>query len=390
MGRKEPTASCEYIAYRFYGIPSDQDAIQENKTFGCCRYLWNRMLGDHNTLYREIGIVPQNTPADYKDLDEYKWLREVDSLALANVQMNLETAFSRFFKKLSRYPKFKAKKYAQNSYTTNAIYGKFKGNVTCNITLDSRTGRLKLPKHKNMIQLQMHRHIKPGGKVKSVTVTLEPDGKRYYSILMEYQKVTNTKAAPETMIGLDMSLPKLYVDNYGNSPEFSKPYSKMESKLAKEQKKLSRKRKGSKRYEEQRMRIAKLHAKAKHQRSDLLHKLSCYLTDHYDLIAIEDLDMSAIKQSLRFGKSASDNGWGMFIDMLTYKAERKGKWLIKVDRWFPSTKTCCSCGHVHKELRLNERTYVCPKCGNVMDRDKQAAINILNEANRILAELLAA
>ena len=181
-----------------------------------------------------------------------------------------------------------------------------------------------------------------------------------------------------------MSLPKLYVDSNGNTPDFPKPYRTMESKIKREQRKLSRKEKGSKNYEKQRIKLAKQHAKAKQLRNDVLHKLSCALTDRYDLIAIEDLDMSAIKRSLRFGKSASDNGWGMFTDMLSYKAKRKGKQLVKVDRWFPSSKTCSHCGHIHKELRLSDRIYLCPKCGHTMDRDQQAAQNIVKEAKRML------
>ena len=384
MDRKKsstPKPPVERIAYRFYGVPTANDAALEAKTFGCCRYLWNRMLGDRNTLYQEIGEAPDNTPADYKDLDECNWLKEVDSLALANVQLNLETAFSRFFKGTSRYPKFKSKKFSRKSYTTNAVCAK---NGKSNIVLDEKNGLLKLPKHKDWIRLKMHRNIRPGGVIKSVTVTMEPDEKTYYSILMEYPKTAVAKTKPKTMIGLDMSLPNLYVDSNGNTPDFPKPYRKIEPALVKEQKRLSRKKKGSKRYEAQRLKIAKLHAKAKHQRSDFLHKLSASLTDTYDLIALEDLDMSAIRRSLKFGKSTSDNGWGMFVEMLTYKAERKGKQLVKIDRWFPSSKTCCQCGHVHKELTLSDRTYIWPGWGHGMDRDKQAAINILKEAIRML------
>ena len=383
--RKKNTAACEMVAYRFYGIPSARDAALEDKTFSCCRYLWNRMLGDHNTLYAEIGFVPDNTPADYKDLDECSFLNEVDSLALANTALNLSAAFDRFFKKAGGYPRFKAKKWAKRSYTTNAVYGKSEGHMTCNIRLNESDGLLKLPKHQDPIQLKLHRKVKPGGKLKSVTVTQEPDGKRYYSVLMEYPKQQAAVPSVTEMngIGLDYSMPKLYVDSNGDSPEFPKPYRAMEAKLAWEQKKLSRKRLGSKRYEKQRLKIAKLHAKAKHQRKDVLHKLSCTLTDTYDLIAIEDLDTSAMKQALRFGKSVSDNGWGMFVSMLAYKAERKGKLLVKVDRWFPSSKTCIACGHIHKELKLSDRTYLCPVCGHVMDRDEQAAKNLLNEAIRM-------
>ena len=382
--RKKKDAACELVAYRFYGVPSERDAVQEDKTFGCCRYLWNRMLGDRNTLYAEIGYVPDNTPADYKDLDECLFLNEVDSLALANTALNLDAAFERFFKKTGGYPRFKAKKRAKRSYTTNAIYGSHKGRPTCNIQLNTSKGLLKLPKHRDPVRLKLHRPIKPGGKLKSVTITQEPDGKRYYSILMEYPKPqAATQPVIQNGIGLDYSMPNLYVDSNGSSPVFPKPYRTMEPKLARAQKKLSRKKPGSKRYEKQRMKVAKLYAKSKHQRKDVLHKLSCTLTDTYDLIAIEDLDMSAMKQALRFGKAVSDNGWGMFVSMLTYKAERKGKLLVKVDRWFPSSKTCIACGHIHKELKLSDRTYLCPVCGHAMNRDKQAAKNILNEAKRM-------
>ena len=217
-----------------------------------------------------------------------------------------------------------------------------------------------------------------------MTITQEPDGKRYYSILMEYPKPqTAAQVAIQNSIGLDYSMPSLYVDSNGNSPAFPTLYRTMEPKLARAQRKLSRKKPGSKRYEKQRMKVAMLYAKSKHQRKDVLHKLSCALTDTYDLIAIEDLDMSAMKRALRFGKSVSDSGWGMFVSMLTYKAERKGKLLVKVDRWFPSSKTCIACGYIHKELKLSDRTYLCPVCGHAMDRDKQAARNILNEAKRM-------
>lgn len=382
--RKKQDTACELVAYRFYGIPSERDAAQEDKTFGCCRYLWNRMLGDHNTLYTEIGHVPNNTPADYKDLDECLFLNEVDSLALANTALNLDTAFERFFKKTGGYPRFKAKKRAKRSYTTNAVYGSYKGRPTCNIQLNTSNGFLKLPKHRDPVRLKLHRSVKPGGTLKSVTITQEPDGKRYYSILMEYPKPQiTTQSAIQNGIGLDYSMPNLYVDSNGASPAFPTPYRTMEPKLSREQKKLSRKKPGSKQYEKQRMKVAKLYAKSKHQRKDVLHKLSCTLTDTYDLIAIEDMDMSAMKRTLRFGKAVSDNGWGMFVSMLTYKAERKGKLLVKVDRWFPSSKTCIACGYIHKELKLSDRTYICPKCGHAMDRDKQAAKNILNEAKRM-------
>ena len=143
-----------------------------------------------------------------------------------------------------------------------------------------------------------------------------------------------------------------------------------------EQRKLSHRQKDSKNYEKQRKVVARLHAKIKHQRKDRLHKLSEQLTREYDLISIENLDMSASKQTLNLGKSYSDNGWGMFVTMLLYKGKRNGCYIIKIDKWFPSSKTCSQCGYVHKDLQLSDRTYVCPVCGNLIGRDEQAAINI--------------
>ena len=181
-----------------------------------------------------------------------------------------------------------------------------------------------------------------------------------------------------------MSAPHLYVDSNGELADFEKPYKKLQEKLAREQRKLSHRQKDSKNYEKQRQVVARLHAKIKHQRKDRLHKLSEQLAREYDLISIEDLDMSALKQTLNLGKSYSDNGWGMFVTMLLYKGKRNGCYIIKIDKWFPSSKTCSECGYVHKELKLSDRTYVCPVCGNLIDRDEQAAINIDLEGLRIL------
>lgn len=245
---------------------------------------------------------------------------------------------------------------------------------------------IRLPKL-GILTLIRHRKVKAGGKLKSVTVCHEKDGKWYCSISFEYQKTEPVYPEPsEDMkhIGLDMSAPHLYVDSNGELADFEKPYKKLQEKLAQEQRKLSHRQKDSKNYEKQRKVVARLHAKIKHQRKDRLHKLSEQLTREYDLISVEDLDMSALKQTLNLGKSYSDNGWGMFVTMLLYKGKRNGCYIIKIDKWFPSSKTCSQCGYVHKELRLSDRTYVCPVCGNLIDRDEQAAINIDLEGLRIL------
>lgn len=154
-------ADIDVRAYKFCGYPNEHQQAQLAKTFGCCRYLWNRMLSDHNTLYAEIGTVPNNTPADYKDLDECSWLKEVDSLALSNVQINQSNAFKAFFKGISDYPRFKKKHSSKQSYTTNCV----------NENIKLIGNQLTLPKVKKTITLKLHRSIKPGGILKSVTIS---------------------------------------------------------------------------------------------------------------------------------------------------------------------------------------------------------------------------
>ena len=158
----------DILCYRFAALPTKEQVIQLNKTFGCCRYLWNRMLSDHNELYREIGSVPNNTPADYKDLDECLWLNEVDSLALSNVQLNQEQAFQRFFHHEAGYPRFMSKKYSKDSYTTNR--------VSNNIRMEG--SGIRLPKLKGELKLVRHRKIKAGGKLKSATVCHRSEERR--------------------------------------------------------------------------------------------------------------------------------------------------------------------------------------------------------------------
>lgn len=388
VGQKDEAKAVAVVmrAYRFSGIPTPEQAHLLSQFAGSCRFLWNRMLADINASYEAGEKYSCPTPAKYKKIPGLEWLKDMDSLGLANVQLRLDAAFKKFFKSCSGgpyagHPSFKKKHESTDSYTTN-LANREHPNITLNGNM------LKLPKIKDPIHLRMHRQIDPGGLLKSVTVTHETTGKWYFSLLFEYPK-QEAAAIPVKdkdqlrHIGLDMSLPKLYVSSNGEAADFYKPYRRVEARIAREQRRLSHMVKGSSNYNKQKQRIAKLHAKAKHQRNDLLHKVSFRLTEQYDVISIEDLDMAAIKQGLRFGKSASDNGWGTFTRMLAYKAAWKGKYIVKVDKWFPSSKTCCRCGHIHKELTLGDRLYCCPKCGNLMDRDYQAAVNIDREGFRL-------
>lgn len=365
-------------AYKFRIYPNKEQTILLSKTFGCCRFLYNTMLSDKIREYRLTGKMLKNTPAMYKK--EYPFLKEVDSLALANVQLHLERAYRNFFQNPKiGFPRFKSRHKNQNSYTTNVVNG--------NIALAE--GRLKLPKL-GKVRIRQHRQIPEGYRLKSVTVSREPSGKYYASLLYEYDcgesQAAKCSYEQAKILGIDYAMHGMTVFSDvldGPAAEYPGYLRQTEEKLAREQRKLSHCEKGSRNYEKQKRKVALCHEKVKNQRKDYIHKLTGTLADRYDAVGVEDLDMKAMSRCLHFGKSVMDNSYGMFRDILAYKLEERGKKLVKIDRFFPSSKKCCICGKVKKELKLSERIYRCD-CGNVMDRDKNAAINIREEARRML------
>lgn len=342
------------------------------KTFGCVRFIYNRMLSDKIKYYEETKQKLDNTPAQYKK--EFEWLKEVDSLALANAQMNLQTAYNNFFRSpKAGFPKFKSKKSNRRSYTTNCVNG--------NIVVGN--GCLKLPKI-GFVKLKQHRFIPSGYKLKSVTVSQTPSGKYYASVLFEYENQVQEQDL-HNFLGLDFSMHELYKDSNGNEPQYPRYYRQSEKRLKREQRKLSLMQKGSKNRDKQRIKVAKLHEKAANQRKDFLHNQSRQITNAYDCVCIEDLDMKAMSQALNFGKSVSDNGWGMFVTFLKYKLEESGKRLIKVDKFFASSQICNVCSYKNTATKnLSIRAWDCPGCGTHHDRDVNAAINIRNEGMRIV------
>ena len=279
----------------------------------------------------------RNTPASYKK--EYPWLKEVDSLALANVQMHLESAFHKFFREpFAGFPRFKSKKSSRKSYTTNVVNG--------NIFLE---------------------------------------GKYFASLLFCCENQTAEKRPAEKFIGIDFAMQGMCVFSTGKRAEYPMFYRNTEKKLAREQRKLSRCQKGSQNYKKQKKRVALCHEKIRNQRKDFQHKLSTSLAESYDAVCVEDLNLKGMAGGLHFGKGVHDNGYGLFLSMLEYKLEERGKYLIKVDRYFASSKICSVCGNKKEELSLSDRIYYC-ECGNRMDRDANAAVNIMNEGKRIFAE----
>ena len=369
--------------YRLY--PTTEQAVMFTKTFGCCRKVYNLMLSDKIESYKTTGKFVFVTPAKYKK--DYPYLKEVDSLALANTQLNLQDAFKNRFsksrKKNNGFPKFKSAKHSRKSYTTNNQHG----------TVALTDNSIRLPKI-GFVKAVIHRKPDDSWLIKSATVSQESDGKYYISVLFEYDAPVNTYIADKTnAIGLDYASDGLYVDNNGNVGTNHKYYRESHNKLAKAQRRLSRMR-GSKKnevksnnYIKQLRKVNKIHRHIANQRLDNLHKVSTEIANQYDIVCVESLNMKSMSnKGFGNGKATLDNGYGMFLSMLKYKLAERNKYLVKVDKWFPSSQICHCCGTVHPEMKdLALRKMTCD-CGLTISRDQNAAINILNEGLRILNE----
>lgn len=354
-------------AYKFRLYPTKEQEIMFAKTFGCVRFIYNKMLADKIKFYKETKQKLNNTPAQYKK--EFEWLKEVDSLALANAQMNLQTAYNNFFRSPKvGFPKYKSKKRNKNSYTTNNDKGG---------KLRIENGRIRLPKV-GLVKIRQHRIIPDNQKIKSATITKTPSGKYYVSILVEYeQQIPDIQLDKNKALGLDYASHSFYVDSQGREADYPKFYRNAQIILAKEQRKLSHMKYGSNNYQKQRLIVARLQERIANQRKDWIHKLSTQLANDYDYICVEDINMQNMTQSLNLGKSTNDNGFGMFRTILAYKLADRGKELIKIDKWFPSSKMCRFCGTINKNLTLADRIWTC-ECGKTLNRDENAAINIMN------------
>ena len=373
------------IKYRAY--PTTEQSVMFAKTFGCCRKVYNLMLSDKIDGYKATGKFPTVTPAKYKN--NYPYLREVDSLALANKQMDLQeafrNAFSKYRKKKNGFPKFKSAKHSRKSYTTNNQHGTV-------AIIDSKY--IKLPKI-GKVKAVIHRVPDDSWTIKSATVSQESDGIYYISVLFEFENIVNPYVADKNnAIGLDYASNGLYVDSNGNVGTNHKYYRESHDKLAKAQRKLSRMQ-GSKKHEaksnnylKQLRKVNKIHRHIANQRLDNLHKISTKIANSYDVVCVESLNMrSMANHGFGNGKATLDNGYGMFLSMLEYKLSDRNKYLVKVDKWFPSSQICHCCEKIHPEMKnLTIRTMKCD-CGLTMNRDQNAAINILHEGLRLLTEV---
>jgi putative transposase len=358
-------------AYKYRIYPNKEQRIYFAKTFGCVRFVYNQMLADRIKSYEEnkdleVKTMKYPTPAQYKK--EYEWLKEVDSLALANAQMNLDKAYKNFFRDKSvGFPKFKSKKNNYKSYTTNNLKG----------TIHIENSHIKLPKLKSMVKIKQHREF--DGLIKSCTISQVPSGKYFVSILVDTE--INQLPKVDKKVGVDVGLKEFAITSDGEFFHNPKWLRKSEKRLAKLQKDLSRKQKCSKNRNKARLKVAKLHEKISNQRKDFLHKVSTQLLSENQTIVIEDLKISNMQQNHKLAKAISEVSWFEFRTMLEYKASWYGREIIIAPTNYASSQLCSNCGNKSSQTKdLGCRTYVCPVCGMVMDRDINAGKNLLKLA----------
>lgn len=366
--------------YRIYPNKQQEELIQ--KTFGCVRFVYNQCLAYKIDKYKNEKVSLSRIDCNnYKNRvlkKEYEWLKEVDKCALDNAVINMDSAYQKFFKEHAGFPKFKSKHNNRKSYTTNCMYnngGKYK-----TIEVNFHNNKIKLPKLK-WIKAKLSRNFK--GKIKSTTISQEPSGKYFVSVLVETEHVPMESTG--CMVGIDLGIKDLLITSDGEKFDNVHITKKYEKKLTREQRRLSRKVKGSKNWNKQRIKVAKVHEKIRNTRLDNLHKISHKLISENQVIVSEDLAISNMVKNHNLAKAISDCGWYELTRQLQYKADWNGRQYIKIGRFVKSSQTCHVCGYVNQETKdLAVREWTCPECNTYHDRDVNAAINILNEGLRML------
>lgn len=360
--------------YRFY--PNKEQEIQIQKTFGCCRFVYNQTLAYRKNLYetekKSVNKIDCNNFVNQNLKKEYEWLKEVDKFALTNSVYNMDSAYQKFFKEHAGYPKFKSKKNNRKSYSTNSTNN--------NIEVDFDNNKIKLPKLK-WIKAKVHRQFI--GTIKSATVSQTPSGRYFISILADCENLQMKSTG--AIVGIDLGIKDLLITSDGGKFENPKTLYKYEKKLAKEQRKLAKKKIGSNNRNKQRIKVARLNERITNIRKDNLHKISHKLIQENQLIVSENLKVSNMVKNHSLAKSISDCSWYELARQLKYKAEWNGREYVKIDTYFPSSQLCSKCGYQNMGAKdLSVREWTCPCCGIKHDRDVNAAINILNEGLRLI------
>ena len=358
-------------AYKFRLQPNKNQRILINKTIGCCRLIYNCMLYEKQNAYEnEIENFIPKTEKDYKQ--EKDFLKEVDSIALQQSRIDLTTSYKNHFRKLKKKEKtslrYKSKKNVKNSYRT----------ININNSIRTESNRIRIPKL-GFVRFKKSREI--NGNIKSITVSKNILNQYHISILVDEE--INKLPESKNNIGIDLGLKDFAICSNGNIVDNPRYYREYENKLAKEQRKLSHRDKASNRYEKQRKKVFRIHQKIRNIREDFLQKLSSKIINENQVICLEDLNVKGMVKNPKLSKSISDVSWSSFVRMLEYKSDWYGRTIIKIDRFFPSSKLCNNCNYKNNDLELKDRYWDCPSCGKHLDRDMNASFNILDEGLRL-------
>lgn len=364
-------------AYKYRIYPNKHQEEQIHKTFGCCRFVYNQTLAYRKDKYEQdkqsMNKTSCNNYCNQVLKKNYEWLKEVDKFALTNSIYNMDSAYQKFFKEHAGFPKFKSKKNPKRSYTTNFTNG----------NIEVVDDKIKLPKLK-WVKAKVHREFQ--GQIKSATISQNPSGKYFVSVLVETEHVPMDSTG--SMIGIDLGIKDLLITSDGEKYDNIRTTKKYEDKLSKEQRKLSRKVKGSNNWNKQRIKVARIHEKIHNTRIDNLHKISHKLVQENQLIISEDLTVSNMVKNHNLAKAISDCGWYELTRQISYKSEWNNRQYIKIGRFTKSSQPCNVCGYINTDTKdLSVREWICPQCGTKHDRDINAAINILNEGLRLFNEV---
>ena len=376
-----------YKAYKFRLYPNDEQMVLINKTFGSARYTYNYYLDKMiNNGYK----MPCANIQDYVDNLKYEatFLQEIDSVVIRRSLFNLDNAYQKMFNKQGGYPKFKSK-YGRNSYNTVAVYSKYKNKEYCNIELNLQTRQIKLPKLK-WVDIRGYRNtFSINGIIKNATISKEQTGKYYVSILYEIPDI-DVITRPRTIVGIDIGIKKLTTLSDGTNYDNNKYIEKYQKRIKRKQRELSRKVKGSNNYYKCKKELAILYSKLANSRKYYVHKITKNITDEYGIITCEKLktkEMIINGKENQLSTKINDATFSEIIRQLSYKAKFKGKKFYQINNYYPSSQICSKCDNQDKKYKnLNEREYKCIECGQVLDRDFNASINIMFEGLKLYME----